>query len=714
MSKYVKTPTVFQMEATECGAASLTMIFAYFGKFLPLEQMRIETGVSRDGCNAGNIMRAAKKYGFECHGYRKEPEDLKSLQPPCIIHWNFNHFVVFEGFKGKYVYINDPAMGRRKLTPEEFDDCFTGIVLTFKTTDKFQKEKKKSTTLEFIKKRLLGQYGIILKLIFVGLLLVFPGLIIPILSQVFMDDILVGGNTDWFVKLILFMVATVILQTSLTFYRGKLLVKLQKKMVLLSAREFIEKMFRLPISFFDQRYVGDLSSRVSDNANVSNFLAGELAETVLNIIVAIFYLLLLFLYSWELTLISLTSVMINVVVIKITSDKISDYSIKMQQDAGKLSGVVCAGINITSTLKASGAENEYISRVLGYNAKVISVEQNLSRSQQIISAIPDAVKMLADILILLCGGYLVINGKMTIGMLVAFTSLFGSFFQPIDKLAGFVKNIQTTKANIDRVEDIMKYPIDEKYASKSQKNDIKTKLNGSVELKDISFGYSPLKSPIVSDFNFKISCGSSIAFVGASGCGKSTVSKVVSGLYKPWTGELLFDNIPVGEIPNEVLNASVSTVSQNITLFSGSIRDNLTLWNSNISESDMVAAAKDACIHDIISQKSGAYDFHLDEGASNLSGGQRQRLEIARALATNPTVLIMDEATSALDPLVEKQIMDNIKKRGCTCVIVAHRLSAIRDCDQIIVMEKGKIVQRGTHEELSAVEGHYQKFIKNI
>ena len=714
MSKYVKTPTVFQREVNECGAASLTMIFAYFGKFLPLEQMRIETGVSRDGCNAGNIMRAAKKYGFECHGYRKEPEDLKSLQPPCIIHWNFNHFVVFEGFKGKYVYINDPAMGRRKLTPEEFDDCFTGIVLTFKTTDKFQKEKKKSTTLEFIKKRLLGQYGIILKLIFVGLLLVFPGLIIPILSQVFMDDILVGGNTDWFVKLILFMVATVILQTSLTFYRGKLLVKLQKKMVLLSAREFIEKMFRLPISFFDQRYVGDLSSRVSDNANVSNFLAGELAETVLNIIVAIFYLLLLFLYSWELTLISLTSVMINVVVIKITSDKISDYSIKMQQDAGKLSGVVCAGINITSTLKASGAENEYISRVLGYNAKVISVEQNLSRSQQIISAIPDAVKMLADILILLCGGYLVINGKMTIGMLVAFTSLFGSFFQPIDKLAGFVKNIQTTKANIDRVEDIMKYPIDEKYASKSQKNDIKTKLNGSVELKDISFGYSPLKSPIVSDFNFKISCGSSIAFVGASGCGKSTVSKVVSGLYKPWTGELLFDNIPVGEIPNEVLNASVSTVSQNITLFSGSIRDNLTLWNSNISESDMVAAAKDACIHDIISQKSGAYDFHLDEGASNLSGGQRQRLEIARALATNPTVLIMDEATSALDPLVEKQIMDNIKKRGCTCVIVAHRLSAIRDCDQIIVMEKGKIVQRGTHEELSAVEGHYQKFIKNI
>ncbi len=714
MGNYAKTPTIYQMEATECGAASLSMVFAYFGKYFPLEKMRIETGVSRDGCNAGNIMRAAKKYGFECHGYRKEPEDLKKLTPPCIIHWNFNHFVVFEGFKGKYAYINDPAMGRRKLTMEELDDSFTGIVLTFKPTPSFQKEKKPKTLVQFVKSRLQGQYGVLGKLLFTGLLLVFPGLLLPVLSQVFMDDVLVAGNTDWFGKLILFMAAAILLQVLLTLYRDAVLVRLQKKMVLLSARSFLSCLFRLPISFFDQRYVGDLAGRVSNNARVSDFLAGDLAETVLNIFVAVFYLILLLVYSPLLTAIALGSVIINIIVMKVTSGQISSTSVKLQQDSGKLAGAVCAGLSITSTLKASGAETEYTGRILGYHAKTIELEQNLSRLQTILNAIPDAVKMLADVLLLLVGGSLVINGKMTIGMLVAFTGLFGSFSEPIDKLVGFAKNIQTTKADINRVEDILKYTADEKFNDTISKRPMSTKLEGSVEMQNIAFGYSRLKPPIVSDFNVKIPCGSSVAFVGASGCGKSTVSKVVSGLYTPWEGELLFDGVPSKEIPNEVISASVSTVSQNITLFSGTVRDNLTMWNSNISESDMIAAAKDACIHDVISQKPGGYDYHLSEGASNLSGGQRQRLEIARALATNPTILVMDEATSALDPVIEKQIVDNIKRRGCTCVIVAHRLSAIRDCDEILVLEKGKIAQRGTHEELAAVDGHYRNFIQNL
>lgn len=714
MNTYKKTPTIYQMEATECGAASLSMIFAYFGKHLPLEQMRIETGVSRDGCNAGNIMRAAKKYGFECHGYRKELDGLKELTPPCIIHWNFNHFVVYEGIKGKYAYINDPAIGRRKLTIDELDDGFTGIVLTFSPTGDFVKEKKKSTMLEFVQNRVKGQTNILIKLLFIGFLLVFPGLIFPVLSQVFMDDVLVAGNTSWFTKLILFMVATVLLQIFLTIYRNRVLVKFQKKMVLLSARDFLSNMFRLPISFFDQRYVGDLSNRVSNNANVSDFLAGDLAETALNIFVVIFYLALLLLYSPILTLIAVVTVIVNIIVVKITSNMISNASIKLQQDAGKLQGAVCAGISITSTLKASGAETAYVSRILGYNAKTIELEQKLSKTQSIINAIPDAIKMFADVLIILIGGYMVIEGNMTVGMLVAFSTLFGSFSEPIDKLVGFVKNLQTTKADINRVEDISKYPIDDKFSSCNNKRDIRTKINGSVELKNIAFGYSKLKPPIVSEFSFKIDCGSSIAFVGSSGCGKSTVSKIVSGLYLPWEGEVYFDDIPTNEIPNEVLNASISTVSQNITLFSGSIRDNLTMWNSKISERDMIAAAKDACIHDVISQKPGAYDFVLSEGGTNLSGGQRQRLEIARALATNPTVLIMDEATSALDPVIEKKILDNIKRRGCTCVIVAHRLSAIRDCDQIIVMSGGKIVQRGTHSELSEADGHYRQFMRTI
>lgn len=710
---YAKTPTIYQMEATECGAASLSMIMGYYGKHMALEQMRIETGVSRDGCNAKNILRAARKFGFEAKGYRKSLEGLLECKPPCIIHWNFNHFVVWEGVKGQYAYINDPAMGRRKLTMEELDDCFTGIVLTFSKTEDFAKTKRKNTLFGFIKTRLNGQYSSLAALVAVGLCLVFPGLIIPIFSQVFVDDILLGGNTDWMTAFLAVMLCTAVFQAILTFSRGMLLEKLQNKMALVSAHQFLSHMFRLPMGFFDQRASGDLAKRVENNNSVSTFLAGDLAETVLNIMVAAFYLILLLMYSPVLTLIGVCSVVLNICLMKFSSDAISNLTMKMQQDQGKMIGAVFSGLNITSTLKASGAENEYVGRIQGYYAKTILLEQKLGKKQEVLNAIPQVANEMTNVLVMMFGGVLVINGKMTAGMLVAYTSLLTSFTEPVNKLVSFIQKIQTLKADMSRVEDIMKYEEDEKF-SEIKTIPMTTKLTGEVELEDISFGYSILEKPLVEGFNFYLPSGSSIAFVGASGCGKSTVSKIVSGLYMPWGGEVRMDGIPVRQIPKEIMASSVSTVSQDITLFSGSIRDNLTMWNKNVMDVDMVKAAKDACIHDAITSKPGAYDFRLTEGGTNLSGGQRQRLEIARALVTNPSILIMDEATSALDPIVEKQIIDNIKRRGCTCIIVAHRLSAIRDCDEIIVMERGKIAQRGRHEELAEVEGHYKRLIQNI
>jgi len=714
VSNYKRTPTIYQMEATECGAASLSMIFAYFGRHMVLEQMRIETGVSRDGCNAGNIMRAAKRYGLECRGFRKDSEALRKIQTPCIIHWNFNHFVVFEGLKQGSAYINDPATGRRKLTLKELDEAFTGVILTFKRTDEFVKSKKPKKLGGLIKSRLRGQYSALTKLIFVGLLLVFPGLMIPVLSQVFMDHVLIRDNTAWFIPLILIMIAAIGLRIGLTYYRARVLHTLQTKLVLLSTRGFLARLLRLPIGFFDQRYAGDLVNRVESNNNVSTFLAGEFAETVLNIIVAAFYLTLLLIYNVWLTLIGLVSVLLNLIIVRLTSGYIANLQMKLQQDGGKYQGALIAGLSITSTIKASGAENEYVSRIIGYNAKAFRMEQKISRLQEIINAIPGAISRIVDVAILVIGALFVIRGDMTIGMLFAFTALFGSFIEPVNSLVGFVNCIQELKANMNRVDDILNYETDEKFHEHKDLVERSSKLTGNIELRDISFGYSILAKPLIENFGFNLETGKSVAFVGSSGCGKSTVSKVISGLYKPWSGELLFDNVIAGRLPNKVLNASVATVSQNITLFSGSIRDNLTMWNSAILMSDIIAAAKDACIHDIITQKSGAYDHKLDEGGANLSGGQRQRLEIARALTTNPSILIMDEATSALDPIVEKQIIDNIKRRGCTCVIIAHRLSAIRDCDEIIVMERGKIVQRGIHDELCEIDGHYKTFIKNI
>ena len=709
----VKTPTIYQMEATECGAASLTMVFGYYGKFLPLEQMRIETGVSRDGCNAKNILRAARKFGMEAKGYKKSLEGLLEMEAPCIIHWNFNHFVVWEGVQGKYAYINDPAMGRRKLTMEELDDCYTGVVLAFQPTESFEKSKKKKTLMSFIKKRLKGQTGTITALFTIGLLMVFPGMVIPVFSQFFIDEIISAGHDDWMSVFLAVMAFTVLFKQGLTYYRGMLLQRFQNKMALTSAHEFLSHMFRLPMSFFDQRYSGDLAQRVDNNNNVSTFLAGELAETVLNIFVAAFYLILLLVYSPLLTLIGIFNVVFNMVVVKLSSNSISSMTMKFQQDQGKLVGSLFAGLNITATLKASGAESGYVSRIQGNYAKTTLLEQKIGKRQEILNAIPTAANEITSVLVLMLGGLLVIKGNLTAGMLVAYTSLLDSFTDPVNKLVQFVQKIQTLKADMSRVEDIMKYEEDGKF-KETQKVPMTMKLEGVVDLEDISFGYSILENPLVEGFNFHLNSGSSIAFVGASGCGKSTVSKIVSGLYLPWGGEVRMDGVPVANIPKEILSSSISTVSQEITLFSGTIKDNLTMWNKSVMDVDIVKAAKDACIHDVITSKPGAYDFKLAEGGSNLSGGQRQRLEIARALVTNPSILIMDEATSALDPVVEKEIIDNIKRRGCTCVIVAHRLSAIRDCDEIIVMDRGKIVQRGNHEELAKVDGHYQRLIQNI
>lgn len=709
----VKTPTIYQMEATECGAASLTMVFGYYGKFLPLEQMRIETGVSRDGCNAKNILRAARKFGMEAKGYKKSLEGLLEMEAPCIIHWNFNHFVVWEGVQGKYAYINDPAMGRRKLTMEELDDCYTGVVLAFQPTESFEKSKKKKTLMSFIKKRLKGQTGTITALFTIGLLMVFPGMVIPVFSQFFIDEIISAGHDDWMSVFLAVMAFTVLFKQGLTYYRGMLLQRFQNKMALTSAHEFLSHMFRLPMSFFDQRYSGDLAQRVDNNNNVSTFLAGELAETVLNIFVAAFYLILLLVYSPLLTLIGIFNVVFNLVVVKLSSNSISSMTMKFQQDQGKLVGSLFAGLNITATLKASGAESGYVSRIQGNYAKTTLLEQKIGKRQEILNAIPTAANEITSVLVLMLGGLLVIKGNLTAGMLVAYTSLLDSFTDPVNKLVQFVQKIQTLKADMSRVEDIMKYEEDGKF-KETKKVPMTMKLEGVVDLEDISFGYSILEKPLVEGFNFHLNSGSSIAFVGASGCGKSTVSKIVSGLYLPWGGEVRMDGVPVANIPKEILSSSISTVSQEITLFSGTIKDNLTMWNKSVMDVDIVKAAKDACIHDVITSKPGAYDFKLAEGGSNLSGGQRQRLEIARALVTNPSILIMDEATSALDPVVEKEIIDNIKRRGCTCVIVAHRLSAIRDCDEIIVMDRGKIVQRGNHEELAKVDGHYQRLIQNI
>lgn len=710
-NKYAKTPAIYQMEAAECGAASLAIIFAYYGKYIPLEKMRIETGVSRDGCSAGNIMQAGEKYGLKVRGYRQSMDMLLKTEVPCIIHWNFNHFVVFEGCRGKHCYINDPAVGRRKLTYEELDEAFTGIVLCFEKTKEFEKSKKKSTLFSFFKQRILGQYRMLATLFATGMLLAFPGLLIPLFSRIFIDEILLAGNLQWMSIFLFIMAFFMLFQGGLVIYRGLLLQRFRYKLSMSSAYQFFFHLLRLPVNFFEQRYAGDLGSRVENNHNISDFLTGELAETVLNIVVAIFYFILLLGYSPLLTLLGALGILANAVLLRCSAGKMENAAVKMQQDEGRLTGAMYAGIDVSSTLKASGMENGYIERVLGYYAKTIRHKQTLGSMQQIVITVTEVFQDISGILVLLFGGMLVFQEKMTPGSLTAFTILLSSFTAPVNRLAEFIQKIQMLKADMSRVEDIMNYRQDDKFAEHGKAASITGKLSGEIRLNNISFGYSPLEQPLIKGCSFQLECGKSLALVGTSGSGKSTVAKMVSGLYAPWEGQILMDGLLLETIPKEVVRFSVATVSQQVTLFSGSIRDNLTMWDRTIPEEDVIQAAKDACIHDIITKKAGAYEYRLTEGGNDFSGGQRQRLEIARALVSNPTILVMDEATSALDPLLEKEIIDNIGRRGCTCIIAAHRLSAIRDCDEIVVMEHGCIIQQGNHESLLAQEGLYQQLL---
>lgn len=714
--KPVKTSSIFQMEVTECGAASLGMVMQHYGVHVPLEQLRIDTGVCRDGCKASKIIQGARKYGFEANGFRMGMKALFETKPPCVIHWNFNHFMVYEGKTDKYVYVNDPAQGRRKLTIEEFDRGFTGVVLTFAATNAVQKIGKKKTLFKFINERLNNQYKDIFYLLLIGLILVVPGVILPALSKYYIDDVLNRGKINVAQRILAAMLLTVIIQQCLLLYRNWMVVKLQTKMSLISSYFFTQHMLKLPMSFFSQRYTGDLISRVGNNDSVNEFLVGELATSVLNVFITVFYLSMLFYYSWILALIGLFIVIMNFIILKVTSENFARTIIKVQQDQGKLIGMLYSGVDIITTLKASGIENKYVSRILGYYCKFVANKQKNGKIQRVLNALPEIVKQVCDVLVLITGGVLIIHGKMTMGKLVAFFMLLNAFIQPVNELMRFTEKIQQIKADMNRVEDIIQYGKgkDGDCSKVVKQARISSKLSGTVTMKDISFGYSPLDKPLIEEFNFDLEPGRSIAFVGSSGSGKSTVSKILSGLYNPWNGEVLFDGLPLESIPKEVLSGSVSTVSQEIVLFSGTIRDNITLWNKSIREEDIIRAAKDAIIHDDITLKPNAYDYYLEGGGRNISGGQKQRLEIARALALNPSILIMDEATSALDALTEKEIVDNIKRRGCTCIIVAHRLSAIRDCDEIVVLDSGKIAQRGTHEKLAACDGIYKTlFVEN-
>ncbi len=712
--KRKKVPSILQMEAVECGAASLAMIFAYYKKYLPLEQLRVDCGVTRDGVKASNILKAARRYGFKAQGFRKEPEDLKNMPLPAIIHWNFNHFVVLEGFVKDKVYINDPGSGPKAISEEEFDLAFTGVVLTFEPGSDFQPSGKKSSFLVSLQNWLSGSQTAIIYLVLIGLLMVIPGLVVPAFSKIFIDDILLDGKREWLKPLLWSMGVVVILQAVLTGLQQHYLLRMETKIALSNAGKFFWHIFRLPVEFFQQRSAGDISNRLQSNDQVAAFLSRELAETAIGLLTLAFYFAVMLQYSVYLALISLLAAVLSIVYLLYSSNKIETLNKKLLQDRGKVMGFSISGLYIIETLKASASESDFFAKWSGYHAKEINAQQSLGKTTQILLHLPEFLSEFANVIVLFVGGLIIISGNLTIGSLIAFQGLLGNFMNPVNGITQMGMKLKEVQGDINRLEDVFKYKIDEnvnREVEVDNEEDAYRKLEGYIEIKDLSFGYNPWDSPLIENFNLILKPGSRVALVGGSGSGKSTVVKLITGIYQPWSGEILFDGTSREELPRSVIINSMAVVDQDITMFDGRIRDNLTMWNSTIPEFSIIRAAKDACIHDDIAVRDKGYEHKVSEGGANFSGGQRQRLEIARALTGNPSILVLDEATSALDVHTEKLVDENIRRRGCTCIIVAHRLSTIRDCDEIIVMERGKIVQRGTHDELKNVQGLYAQLI---
>ncbi len=713
--KRAKTPMVMQMEALECGAAALTMILAYYGKWIPLERVRADCGVSRDGSNAKNILKAARSYGLTAKGYRYEPEDLiKHGKFPCIIHWNFNHFVVLNGLKGNKAYLNDPAKGSYSVPMETFDRSFTGICLMFEPGGEFEPGGKPKSVLSFAKKRLIGAGSAIAFVILTTMISSLTGVVNLTFSRIFIDRLLTGENPGWLIPFTAALSALSLVQILVEWIKAIYLLKIDGKFGIVGNTSYMWKVLCLPMEFFSQRMAGDIQDRKTTNAAIANVFVNTLAPLVLNTIMMIFYLAVMIRYSRILTLAGVASILINVVLSRIISQKRINITRVQMRDAGKLAGATVAGIEMIETIKASGAENGYFERWAGYQASVNTQQVKFARLDQYLGMLPALVTSLTNTAVLMLGVWLAINGQFTIGMIMAFQGFLASFTAPAETLISAGQTIQEMRTQMERVEDVMEYPIDvNEDAGETDSSTDYAKLSGEVEMRHVSFGYSRLDAPLIEDFNLKLKPGSRVAFVGPSGCGKSTLSKLISGLYQPWGGEILFDGKSISQIDRSVFTGSLAVVDQDIILFEDTLANNIKMWDSSIEDFEMILAARDAKLHEDIMNRDGGYNYRITEGGKDFSGGQRQRIEIARVLAQDPTIIILDEATSALDAKTEYEVVKSIKDRGITCIVIAHRLSTIRDCDEIIVMDHGKVTERGTHDELYAKDGAYKKLITN-
>lgn len=714
----VHTPLFLQFQETECGAACLGIILAYFRRYVSLEELRTSCGVSRDTCSAADIVRAAEEYDLRATGWRKEPHELHDISLPAILFWEFNHFVVLEGFsRGRY-HLNDPANGHRSVTEEEFDRAFTGVVLLFEREPSFQPDGRRPGVVKPLWQWLRTVKVPLLFATLCGLLMALPGLALPILLSLFVDHVLGRPQAaSWGAILIAAAVVAGGVAYLLTYLQQRCLRKINIRLSVVHADRFLRHLFRLPVDYFTHRFTGDLTDRVQLVDKVSATGSIQFTGIIIELVMSAFFLILMVVYDPYLAAIVVALAVTNAVLMRVMSQRRTNENRQIQREQAMMAGISAIGLRNIDSLRAVAAEDDMFSSWSGYQARELKVRQQFAELGYVIAALPTFFLILGGAAVLGLGGWRVMTGEMTVGMLMGFYVVAGNFLRPVGRFVQFADLFQVLEADLQRLNDVFNAPEDELLEEENEHKQGKIatlngrlELAGRIELRGITFGYQPKGDPLIDNLSLTIEPGQRVAVVGPTGSGKSTLLMLVSGVYAPWSGEILFDGVPREGIPRDILTRSVAIVNQQPFLFAGTVRENLTMWNPTVLDDQLTAAGRDALIHDDILSRAGGYDSVVEEGGRNFSGGQRQRLEIGRALVNNPAVLLLDEATSSLDAVSEKRIDDALRRRGCTCFIIAHRLSTIRDCDQIIVLDRGQPVERGTHEELIADESglYYQ------
>ena len=711
-TRLAASPVILQMDAAECGAACLVSVAAFHGKHIALEEARRMCGVSRDGTSALQVTAAAEHLGLSCDGYSVESSELEELKLPGILFWGFDHFVVLEGWKGGRWRIMDPALGRRWVDPAEFDRKFTGVVLELEPTDAFVRGGRPRSLSRALSDRLRGSRRVVAAAAACGLLLAVPAFVLPALTAVYVDRVLLEGAHRWILAMLAILGASLAVSALLSVLQQVLLAKLEQRLAMTGGASFAAHVLRLPVDFFSHRYPGDIVQRLASFEMLADVLASKLAPAAVGLVTSLAFLVAMFLIDGHLALVALGVVAVILLLVIRSGRALVDGSRALEKDVGIGAGTVSSGLAAIETIKSSGRENDLFSRIADANARVAGSQQSLEGTAAWTAAGTDALAaLLVSAVVLAFGGWQVMRGHLTLGALLAFQAILVAFIGPVLEVASLGQEIQALRATLARVDDVLRHPLDPLARSgEASPADAATSIDG-LEFRDVTFGYSEAADPLVRDLSVSIGPGRRLAIVGLTGSGKSTVAKLAAGLYRPWSGEVLLDGRPIAELPRQLRTSLVAVVGQSPILFEASLRENLSLWDPNVPDEWMREAVDDAGLAALVDARGGL-GMRIAEGGSNLSGGEAQRVEIARALARRPSILILDEATSSLDATTESQLDRAIRRRGCACLVVAHRLSTIRDADEIIVLDRGAIAERGSHEELMSADGAYAAFVR--